>query len=94
MDARRKSEVDSAIRLLPIGHCRFRNCLPYFLHVLVVPVFLSRPEKSFQSIAFRSGNNVYVEMRNALTHTIIDRHERSLGSERFFKADRDESRVG
>jgi hypothetical protein len=43
-------------------------------------VLLPRPEESAQPILGTTRHHVYVQMRDTLTHPIVHRHERTLGS--------------
>src|SRR6266545_3969302 len=47
-------------------------------------VFLARPKKAAQSILLAPGNDVYVQVRNALAYPIVHGHECAVGSEPAF----------
>ena len=61
--------------------------------MLSVAIFVTRPKKSLQPVSFGSGNDVYMQMRHALTHAIIDRNESPLRSQSCFHCHSQQSRV-
>lgn len=52
-------------------------------HLFGSPIFLPRPEESFQAIAFRSGNHMDVKMGDALANAVVDGNESSLRIQPF-----------
>lgn len=54
--------------------------------VICIPIRLPRPEKALQPILHAPGDDVNVQMRDALTDPIVDRDERSFGPEPFLNS--------
>src|ERR1700733_15046579 len=52
--------------------------------VVIVRVLLPRPEEAAEAVLLRAGNDVDVQMRDALAHLVVDGYERAVGSERLF----------
>src|SRR3954453_11500983 len=70
------------------------HCGPCLFHVRWVTIFTARPEESLQAIAFSSWNYMEVQVRHALTHTIVDGHERALCCQCFFHRNCEEPSIG
>ena len=56
---------------------------PDFFHFFGAGVFAARPEKAAQAVFSFSGDDVDVQVGNALAHPVVDGDERSFGAERL-----------
>ena len=63
-------------------------------HFGCVPIFAARPEESPQAVLFAAGHDVDMQMGDALADFVVDRDERSLGTQALFHGSSEEAGLG